>query len=277
MSFTEFIPLGTNGFYASCGRETMTFLVFGGAKQAILLDAGSGVSRLGEPAFAQRLEQLERLDVILTHFHLDHVSGLPSLAAVLNAQQRGIELVLWAPAPPLVDGDPKVALARLVSPPLFPVGIDRFHEWMTVKAYTKAEDLATIPLLSNISVRVRRQTHAGASAGLRLGLQLAYITDTIADEKTIDLVRDVDLLVHDVWVSEAEANSNPSLISGHADAASARRIAESAGVRRLMPVHHHPHKDDEALAELHRELASPHYQIVHGKEGKSIRLAQAVS
>ena len=275
--FETLIPLGTNGFHASLGRETMTFMVLGpsntdGPRAALLLDAGSGVARLGDAALQAQLCTIDRLDIVLTHYHWDHTSGLCAVHSALRAAERGIELHLWAPGQPLVDADPIEAIESLVSPPLFPIGLEGFRQWMGVNPYTSVDGLKKIPLLSDVDVRLRRQTHAGGSVGLRLGDQLAYITDTTADPETVALIDGVDLLIQDVWVSAADAARNPALVSGHPDAASARQIAERARVQRLLPVHHHPHNTSEMLSELHAELASPLFEIVEVAEGSSVLL-----
>ncbi|MGD2114802.1 MAG: MBL fold metallo-hydrolase, partial [Acidobacteriota bacterium] len=72
------IPLGTNGYIPTHGRQTMCFLVRF-EDRALLLDAGTGVARLLEPRVRELLEGVEQLDVILSHFHLDHVIGLSYL------------------------------------------------------------------------------------------------------------------------------------------------------------------------------------------------------
>ena len=100
------LPLGTNGYIPSQGRQTMSFLVAddGGA---LVLDAGSGLARLLEPAAQRMLAGVERLDVVLTHYHLDHVVGLSYLPGV--ARDRPVRI--FAPAPPLTHSGPE-ALAR---------------------------------------------------------------------------------------------------------------------------------------------------------------------
>ena len=109
------VPLGINGFLPSFGRQTMSFLVETGSG-CFLLDAGTGASRLLEAEIAQRLERQEVLDIVLSHYHLDHVAGLTYLNGVWGKPVR-----IHAPAPPLVDVHPEEAFDRLVAPPIFPM------------------------------------------------------------------------------------------------------------------------------------------------------------
>ncbi|HVS14245.1 MAG TPA: MBL fold metallo-hydrolase [Thermoanaerobaculia bacterium] len=243
----EIVPLGTNGFYPSHGRQTMSFLL-AGDRRALLLDAGTGVGRLREPAVAARLAGVERLDVLLTHYHLDHVVGLTYLGAAWGGPVR-----LLAPAPPLVDAEPEEALSRLIGPPLFPLALDAFPVEVTVEPYRG--DLE----LDGLAVRTRRQSHPGASVGLRLGDRLAYVTDTIADPETARFAEGVSWLLHEVWVDDRQAEEDPRLVAGHAAAGAVARIADQAQAGRLVPVHHHPLRAASELAALHDELraASP--------------------
>jgi len=260
----------------------MSFLVLdagAGAepRSALLLDAGSGVGRLVEPELAPRLAAIERLDVILTHYHLDHVCGLPGLSATLRNRSRSAAakaktIVLWAPAPPLVDGSPHEALERLFSPPLFPSSPKRFLDTVDLREYSAARDLQPLNRQLNLSdpgIHLRRQQHPGGSVGLRFSDQFAYITDTCPDPGTIDLVRGVDLLLHEVWVSQQQAATDPSLVTGHSDTQSVREIAEQAAVRRLMPVHRHPQNSESELVTLDQELACSSFELVAPVEGDS--------
>ncbi|HVS64363.1 MAG TPA: MBL fold metallo-hydrolase [Thermoanaerobaculia bacterium] len=240
--FREIVALGAGGFYPAWGRQTMCFLLCG-EERALVLDAGTGLGRLTEPAIASRLEGLDRLDVLLSHYHLDHVVGLACLIAAWGRPVR-----LFAPAPPLVDATPEQALSRLIAPPLFPTSLERFPFSVEVEAYRGDLEIAGVP------VRTRRHDHPGGSVGLRFGDQLAYVTDTVADPETATFVQGVEWLLHEVWADDRQAAENPRLVSGHSAATAVAEIAARARVGRLVPVHHHPLRDPRALEALHEEL-----------------------
>jgi ribonuclease BN (tRNA processing enzyme) len=250
------LPLGTNGFFPSFNRQTMSFLVLDD-RRPLLLDAGSGVGRLVEPSVAKELEGHEHLDVVLTHYHLDHLTGLPSLGF---AWRRPIDI--WLPMTPLVDARPGQALDRIFGPPLFPIKLEDYPIPVTVHTYHEDFEVA------GRKVRVRRQQHSGGSVGLRIDDCLAYCTDTAAEEGTIELARGVDLLLHELWVDDEQAARHPRLVEGHASCSQVADIAERAGVRALAPIHHHPQRDTASLAVLHRQLANattmPNISLIEG-------------
>ncbi len=255
----ELIPLGTNGFFPSYGRQTMSFLLLLDDRRAVLLDAGTGVARLAETAIATRLANFESLDIVLGHYHLDHVVGLTYLSTVWGRPAR-----IHAPAPPLVDVEPAIALGRLVGPPLFPIALDRFPVPIEVRAYSGSFELA------GRTVGVRRQNHPGGSVALRIDDALAYVTDTVADPESATFAHGVDLLLHEVWASDEEARAKPFLVAGHAAVGPVLEIAERASVSRLMPVHHHPSRTPDELAAFLAEVCrrSP-VEVIIAEEGRS--------
>jgi ribonuclease BN (tRNA processing enzyme) len=240
-STLRLVPLGTNGYIPTHGRHTMSFLLLG--EEALLLDAGTGVARLAEPGIAALLRPYPRLGVLLTHYHLDHVVGLVYLPGLWPDKPVRIA----GPAPPLADAGPRQALEALLNPPLCGLPLADFP--MPVEIVELREDRAEV---AGLAIRLRRQHHPGGSVGVRVGDALAYVTDTSPDPATVELARGVDLLLHEVWKTDAEAAAMPPGQSdgGHSHLARVAEIARQAGVRRVMPVHHHPGRSAEELREL---------------------------
>lgn len=240
----QLVPLGCGGFIPARGRQTMSFLVLEGGA-ALVLDAGSGLARLLEPQVAARLPEDGPLDIVLTHYHLDHVVGLSYLPGL--ACHRPIRI--HAPQPPLTDVGPEV-LDILIAPPFFPI---RFPDWpQPVEVLPYAGPQLEI---GPFRLRARRQQHPGGSAGLRLGDQLAYVTDTVADPATAEFAEGVDTLLHEVWLTAAEAEQERAGRTGHSDASEVAHLARQAQCRRLIPVHHHPRRTDADLEALAHDLA----------------------
>lgn len=240
----ELIPLGTNGFIPTHGRQTMSFLVVGEG-QALLLDAGTGAGRLLGAGLQARLRDVPRLDILLTHYHLDHVVGL----SYLGAFWRDRPVRLHAPRRPLVDADPEEALGRLLGPPLFPVRLGEFA--MPIEVVPYAGPTLEIGALR---LRLRRQNHPGGSVGVRIGDQLAYCTDTLAEDATSEFARGAGTLLHEVWLTDAEAAAGVPAY-GHSAVSGVAGLARAARVGRLMPIHHHPSRTRSDLAQIAASLA----------------------
>jgi ribonuclease BN (tRNA processing enzyme) len=251
-------PLGTNGFIPTHGRQTMSYLVRHG-DQALVLDAGTGLARLLGPPLAARLAGLERIELLLTHYHLDHTVGLSYLTAI--APRTPVRI--WAPSPPLVDGTPAEALGRLIAPPLFPIRLEEFPAGVEVVPYA-GEELE----LAGLRLRLRRQRHAGGSVGVNLAGRLGYLTDCEVDEGSAAFARGLGVLLHEVWVSDEEAAAGVQR-RGHSTVGEVARLADACGARTLMPVHHHPTRDPEALRSLVGQLAAlTSAEVVLPEEGR---------
>ena len=108
---------GTRGSLAAPGVETARYggntscvEVRGNDGGVIVLDAGTGVRRLG----AKLPTDLQRIDVLLTHLHMDHVQGLGFFEPLYRP---GLEIHMWGPASPMAGL--RARLMRYLSPPLF--------------------------------------------------------------------------------------------------------------------------------------------------------------
>lgn len=255
------VPLGTNGYIPSHGRQTMCFLLLA-EEQALMLDAGTGLGRLVQPEIAALLAPYERLDILLSHYHLDHVIGLSYFPGVWRERP----VAIYGPRPPIVDGDPEAAIDRLIGPPLFPIPISGFPSRVEVIPL----DGPGVHQIGAFPVRLRRQSHPGGSAGVRIGDLLAYTTDTAADDATADFARGVGLLLHEAWATDAEAGKADPGAHGHSASAGVARVARAAGVARLMPVHHHPARRREEVEALAREIArqAPEVEVLVPEEGR---------
>ena len=90
----------------------------------------------------------------------------------------------------------------------------------------------------------------GGSIGIRIGDTLAYVTDTVIDPATVEFVRGVKLLLHEVWLTAEEAAESDPSPTGHSDAGAVADLARAAGVGRLWVVHHHPRRSAAELARM---------------------------
>lgn len=250
----KLIPLGTNGYFPSFGRQTMSTLVLDGGT-ALLLDAGTGVGRLIEPRMRELLSPFARLDVLLSHYHLDHLVGLSYLGGVFPGPVR-----IFGPAPPLSDVSPEEALS-IFRPPWFP---KRLADSPSVEIVAVSE---TEWALGRLPVRMRRQAHPGGSAGIRLGDRFAYCVDAAIDPGAADFLAGAEVLFHEVWLTDEEAKSEPPGRSGHSAAGAVAALAAAAGVRRLFPVHHHPKRTASGLEELVRGMRREGVEVELPREG----------
>lgn len=227
--------LGTGGYHPSQRRHTACLLL---PDLGLMLDAGTAAYRVVERVRDGALPT-NRLDVVLTHAHLDHVVGLTYLLG-LERDGKPVETVVHA-APRVIQAIQQHLLAE----PLFPISpVTRFEPLGGLLALPCGANLTTFPL-----------DHPGGSLGVRidaLGKSVAYVTDTrpITDA-TIDTIKGANLLLHEAYFSSDRRKLADA--SGHCTAEDAAQAAVRADAGQVLMVHINPRatleEEELALAE----------------------------
>jgi len=229
--------LGSGGWIPTEARETACVLVRDG-ERALVLDAGTGLRRLvTEPAL---LDGVRTLDIALTHFHLDHTCGLAYVPAL------AVTPTLWAPGAWLYDTPSVELLDPLRRAPISPSEPAELGEVRELEPGAQT--------IAGFALTTRAQPlHWAPTAGLRVGDELALVTDTAYDPGSCELARGVSHLLHEAW----STSDHPVASEGDATAAEAGLVAQEAGARRLTLVHINPRiQDEEALLEDARRHVS---------------------
>ena len=244
---------GSRGSIAAPGPETIRYggntscvEVRGDGGEVIVLDAGTGARPLGDELMRG---PLARVDLLLTHLHVDHLEGLGMFAPIWSPDT---ELHIWGPPSPVASLDERVA--TYFSPPLFPVHLSEVPSRVTF------HDAPREPwTIGSVTLTAHPILHPGATVGYRLeanGRALAYVTDhepalgTDLDAVAsawisgFALAHRADLLIHDCQYTEDEYASHVGW--GHPSVAHVAAFARRAEIDRLVMFHHHPgHRDDE--------------------------------
>jgi phosphoribosyl 1,2-cyclic phosphodiesterase len=244
---------GTRGSLAAPGPETVRYggntacVEVRGKRNALLvLDAGTGIQRLGAKVRGGR----GRIDLLLTHLHMDHIQGLGFFEPLY---ERGREIHIWGPPSPTLDL--RTRLARYLSPPLFPVRLRDLPCRLT---------LHNVPPerfeVGGLEVEAALVCHPGSTVGFRISegtRSLAYLPDHEPalglrefpgePEWTsgFDLAAGADLLIHDAQYTTEEYQKRVGW--GHSSIRDAIAFATVAGARRFVPFHHDPTHDDAML------------------------------
>jgi phosphoribosyl 1,2-cyclic phosphodiesterase len=253
---------GCRGTIASPGADTARY---GGNTSCVevrlddgtllILDAGTGARALGQ---ARVGESPSRIDLLITHLHVDHIEGLGFFEPIWRAET---DLHVWGPPSPIDSHDQR--LAKYFSPPLFPLHLSEVPAHVTF--HDAPEGSWTI---GGATVHSTAIQHQGITVGYRIeadGAAVTYLTDHEpalgADIETAlpewisgaALAWKADLLIHDCQYTDEEYEARVGF--GHTRATDVAAFAAKVGARRLALFHHDPfHSDDELDAIRERVL-----------------------
>lgn len=199
---------------------------------------------------------VKRVDILLTHLHLDHIQGLGFFNPFFDPT---LDIHIWGPAS---SGSLHSRLSRYLSPPLFPVLLRDLPCKLTL--HEIANSTFTI---GPFTIDSRYVIHPGPTVGFRVRGQhsiFTYIPDHEpmlgssgfpADKRWIsgmELAQDADLLLHDAQYSAQEYQYRPGW--GHSSMDDVAKFGELAGVKHLLLAHHDPSHSDNDLNNLLEEL-----------------------
>lgn len=229
----EIIFLGTAAAVSDNVQEN-TYLAVTTSERVLLVDAsGNPLARLRDAG----IEPTQIEDVILTHFHPDHVSGVPVLLMGMWLLGRRAPVRLHGLAHTLDRVEKMMELYEWW----------RWPNFFTVE-YHRVDKVEDVVLLDFPDLRITAAPvrHLLPTLGLRLeflpqGKVVTYSCDTEPDAAVVRLARGADVLIHEA--------AGASL--GHSSAEQAGAIASEAGVQALYLVHYRPRSvggNPEALA-----------------------------
>lgn len=236
MTAPRFAFLGTSGALASAGRDN-TSLVVESESAAVLLDCGGAavhrLLRLG-------VDPLALTHVVVTHLHVDHSYGLPSVVRQLMLLERRAPLTVVCRPEHTGSLETLLRVFNLWQrPKAFPLALTPIELAAGARAFSSGGlTVSTAPNahgpMPNFAVRVDA---AGAGA-------LVYSSDTMPCDAVVELARGARTLVHEA--SYLERDRAPGHFVAHSTGAEAGEVAARAGVERLILTH--------VGAEYHGEL-----------------------
>lgn len=238
------IPLGIGGFIPAVGRETACVLCIE-QNTAILFDAGTGVRHLALPSIQKLLQPIDTLHVILSHLHLDHLSGFIWLHGICHSS-----IEVYVPSVPLVTSHGEEALFSLIGPPFFSLPLLKWPNYGGIHPITESHIR-----VANLRVDILSQAHKGGSLGYRIH-NFAYITDADPDDRHVQFLRDCDLVFMDTYHDQYDRTLlNQERYKGmsHGHSVGNAVIAQKAKVRRLGLIHINPFYDDQRVSTLLHE------------------------
>jgi len=236
----------------------------------ILCDAGTGIIPVGNKMVEQ--SDIRELLIILTHYHWDHISGLPFFLPIFTP---GWKISFFGPGQDADDIEQHVT--SQMRAPYFPVGTET---WMADIGYLEPNAAEEIRY-GSVSFNYTGVNHPGTTYGYRInvnGKNILYISDNeclyleksikqkynelsqeekdLYDEmqkgeyaSELKLIHDADILIHDAQYTPEDYEKKRGW--GHSCYIDTVNTSIDAGVKELYLYHHDPNYDDTAIDRIY--------------------------
>jgi phosphoribosyl 1,2-cyclic phosphodiesterase len=232
--------------------------------ELLIFDLGSGVRPLGQTYPAPL-----RAHIFLSHYHYDHLQGMPFFTPLFNPQNQ-----FWLYGPTRNGKTVREILSGQMQQPYFPVTAE-----MVVRA-----QVAYQPFQAGQEVRVGdaavtavELNHPGGNLGYRVdyrGHSVVYATDIEhgspeVDERLARFAHGTDLLIYDAMYTEDEYQGRvgpPKTGWGHSTWQASIQAADRAAAKTLVLFHHEPTRDDAGMERMLRQVKRQRPEAVAARE-----------
>ena len=242
--------------------------------QLFILDAGTGIRDLGQQLLAEFASPGLKAHLFLTHYHWDHIQGLPFFEPLYFA---GNTIHIFGPTPQgeLPASLPGV-LQMLFRAPFFPVSPKQLRASYPLRELDWQSDFT----VGATRIRTCRVHHPQGALAYRLDSRrasLVYATDHEPGNPECDaalrqLAAGADLLISDAQYRPEELGAQKSGW-GHSSWQAAVDLARDAGVKNLVLFHHQPSRTDREIDQLLHAARQAFPNTLAAAEGLRIDLA----
>ncbi|MGC2661655.1 MAG: MBL fold metallo-hydrolase [Bryobacteraceae bacterium] len=236
--------------------------------EMIIIDGGLGVRNLGLSLLEEFPSQNLALQVFLTHFHWDHIQGLPFFPPLYNPANR-ISFHSFPQKEQIRE-----TLTGQMTTPYFPVN------FALLAAARDFIQIAREPIhYGNLCVRAFPLNHPQGACGYRIesnGAVVVIASDLEHGNPELDRVlrryaEGADLLVYDAQYTPDEYPARKGW--GHSTHVEGARVAREAGVKQLVLFHHDPSHTDTMLDSIVEDARANFENTCAAREGRSIYLS----
>ena len=234
------------------GGETTAFLIEGSRGERILIDGGTGIRQLGRHLLHTPGRKSAWL--FMTHYHLDHVAGLPMLPLLYSPDW---EVIMAAPDHKNVTM--REIMAKILDVPFWPLQVDDLRSG---NEYQQLDGIASASpfVCDGIEVRWCPLHHPGECTAYRFdepatGASVVIATDVEWSasapgergylEQLLSTPKPAELLVMDGQYEDATIAKFKGW--GHSSWQEAVDLASRMRVKHLLITHHDPNSDDKKL------------------------------
>jgi phosphoribosyl 1,2-cyclic phosphodiesterase len=230
--------------YVRYGGDTACFEIRSQDDDIIIIDAGSGIRRLGNKLLR---EQRLTFTLFMTHSHWDHILGFPFFKPIYDPQTRITILGCTE-----TQGDIKKLLARAMSTPFFPVPFSELEA-----EFIYEDDCVLSHRIGPLEIWPIPLNHPNGGQGYKFvenNKSFVFLTDNELGyhhrgghslEAYREFAQNADLLIHDAEFTPEEYQRTRGW--GHSTYLQALDLAIQTRVARFGLFHHNQDRHDAAV------------------------------
>ncbi len=239
-------------------------------QQLIIIDAGSGIRRLGQMLQKNSSGRITG-SILISHTHWDHIQGFPFFAPIMGRNNRFVLV-----GQKRVNKQLEEVLAGQFIEPYLPFAYKTLPADLLVK---EVADDETIIIGESTTVYVADLPHPGGCLGFRITSEehvFAYCSDVGHpnggfDQNVLKLAQGADVLIHDAHFASTEERDRFS-DWGHSCWLEAAQVAIEAGVKTLVLFHYSPDLTDDEVVDILHKARRVFPRTILAREGLELKL-----
>jgi phosphoribosyl 1,2-cyclic phosphodiesterase len=213
--------------------------------QVVIVDGGTGVRPLGAALMQEAAGHPADLHLFLTHFHWDHIQGLPFFQPLYSRENSVTFYSMKSPS------ETSETLEGQMSVPYFPVD---FRFLPAQRHFVNVSQ--QLVHFGETTVRSFPLNHPQGCLGysFRHGDRKVVFASDLEhgvpefDRGLVEVAKNADILIYDAQFTPEEYEHRHGW--GHSTWLEATKVAKNAGVKKLLLFHHDPAHDDDTLRSI---------------------------